>query len=548
MANTLADNHNSKPTILVTGASGFIGRHFINAIKDDFNIYALARKSQKESDIPAHPNIVWILGDISKEKTVIRITDKIAAKGGVDFIFHFACYYDFENKDKPEYYQTNVKGTQYLLENTEKLNIIHFYYLSSLTVTDFTETNHAIDEDSPADAKGPYPRSKAIGEKLVKQFSKKFHCTIVRTSAIFSDWCEFGPLYVLLSTWLSSGWRSKILGGNGETAIPYLHVLDLINFLLCLVQNQQKLPKYSVLIASSDSSMSHKELFKLATRYNYGQPMSPQYIPKLLALIGIYFTYVTGNLIKKPTFERPWMAGYIDTQMIVNTSKTQRVIGWKPIPRYHIKRRLLYLIENMKSNPYNWKKINKASMDRQNKKRPNVQIYEALISIKEDCINHNIEYIMAKDKVKTFGRYQQLPKEELRERICYYYHMIETAIHYGDRKYILTFIPNLARARYLEDFELYEIAFLIDYIGRYIINALCRLPELSELKARIESEITMTIQMIIDEIEDIFDRLKTNHPCRECREAGIWLCTHDAALLPLNSNNALLEDLMNKNS
>ena len=84
------ENHDSKPTILVTGASGFIGRHFVSAIKEDFYIYALARKSQKETGIPPHPNIIWVLGDISNENTVIRITDKIAAKGGVDFIFHLA--------------------------------------------------------------------------------------------------------------------------------------------------------------------------------------------------------------------------------------------------------------------------------------------------------------------------------------------------------------------------------------------------------------------------------------------------------------------------
>ena len=71
-------------SILVTGASGFIGSHFLNAIRDDFLIYAIARKSQKESGVPHHPNIIWILGDITNPVTVRRITDKIAMKGGVD--------------------------------------------------------------------------------------------------------------------------------------------------------------------------------------------------------------------------------------------------------------------------------------------------------------------------------------------------------------------------------------------------------------------------------------------------------------------------------
>lgn len=530
------ENHDSKPTILVTGASGFIGRHFVNAIKESFFIYALARRSQKETGIPPHPNIIWVLGDISNEKTVIRITDKIAAKGGVDFIFHLACYYDFENKDKPEYFHTNVKGTQHLLENTEKLNIERFYYSSSLTVTDFSETNEIINETSPADAKGPYPQSKAKAEKLVEQFSQFFPCTIIRTSAIFSDWCEFGPLYILLSTWLSSNWRSKILGGHGETAIPYLHILDLVNLFIRVMGNRSKFPQFNILIASPNSCISHRELFNLATRYNFGQSMSPSFLPRILSLIGIITTYFFSKLINKTTFERPWMAKYIDKQMNVDSSKTQQFIEWKPIPRYKLNRRLLYLIENMKANPLKWKKINRASLDKKNEERPNVQIYETLISIKDACINQNIEYVMAKDKSKSFGRYQKLSKEELRERIGFYYQILETAIHYGDRKHILTFLPNLARARYMEGFEIYEIALLIDYIGRYIINELSSQMHLHHLKSRIESEITMTIQMIIDEIEDVFDRLKLNNPCRECREAGIWLCTHEAALSPLKIN------------
>jgi len=517
-------------SILVTGASGFIGRHFLNAIKDDFHIYAVARKSQKESGIPPHPNIVWVLGDISNPETVKRITDKIAAKGGVDFIFHFAGYYDYDNKDKPEYYQTNVNGTKYILENTEKLNIIRFFYSSSLTVTEFSGANSVIDETSPADSDAPYPRSKALGERLVKEYSQKFPCTIVRVAAIFSDWCEFGPLYMLLSTWLSPSIKSRVLGGKGKSAIPYLHIIDLINFFLSLMQNQDKLSRCNIILASSDFCVSHKELFELATRYSFGQSKNPHLIPKMLSYLGIVFLYYIGKIIAKPTFERPWMAKYIDQQMNVNTFKTQEMIDWMPIPRYHIKRRLLYLIENMKSNPVNWKKINKTILEKTNRERPNVKIYEAILSIKDKSIEENIAFVTAKENARVFTHYQQLAEEELRDRIRFVYYMLEIAIHYGDRMHILTFIPNMARARYLEGFALEGIVNFVSYIGQHIKNRLLDQSGLKEIKQRIDSEITMTIQIIIDEIEDVYDRLKADHPCHECRRAGIRLCTHDAAL------------------
>ena len=230
------------------------------------------------------------------------------------------------------------------------------------------------------------------------------------------------------------------------------------------------------------------------------------------------------------------MAKYIDQQMNVNVKKTRDILDWKPIPRYQIKRRLLYLIENMRSNPFNWRKLNKAILEKANRERPNVKIYEAILSIKEQSIAENIRYIMAPENTERFHSYQQQDQAELRERIKFVYYMLEISIHYGDRMHILTFIPNMARARYLEKFQLQEIVRFITYIGKNIARTLFGLPSLEDIRKRIENEITMTIQILIDEIEDVYDRLEADHPCHECREAGIRLCTHDAALAILTRN------------
>ena len=126
-----------RKTILVTGASGFIGRHFINAVKDDFFIYAIARRSQHEAKIPLLPNIQWIPVDLGDRESVNRIGDQLARDGGVDYVFHFAGYYDFTNEDNPEYQRTNVDGTHHLLEISRKLGIKRFIFASSLTVSNW---------------------------------------------------------------------------------------------------------------------------------------------------------------------------------------------------------------------------------------------------------------------------------------------------------------------------------------------------------------------------------------------------------------------------
>ena len=52
--------------IIITGASGFVGRRLLGAFKEDFQIYGLARRSQARSEAPVHPNITWFQADIAE--------------------------------------------------------------------------------------------------------------------------------------------------------------------------------------------------------------------------------------------------------------------------------------------------------------------------------------------------------------------------------------------------------------------------------------------------------------------------------------------------
>ena len=93
-------------------------------------------------------------------------------------MLHLAGYYDFTNKNHPEYERTNVKGTALILKYAAELNIKRFIFASSLTVSAFGKQGPVLNENSPADASFPYAKSKKKGEKLVKKYSKKFPCSV----------------------------------------------------------------------------------------------------------------------------------------------------------------------------------------------------------------------------------------------------------------------------------------------------------------------------------------------------------------------------------
>src|SRR5690606_11436888 len=205
-----------------------------------------------------------------------------------------------------------------------------------------------------------------IGEESVKEYSSKFPSSVIRFAAVYSDWCEFAPLYKFLTTWLSKKIESRIIGGRGESAIPYIHIKDLCQLIHLIILKTNELPNFDIYNASPNGSTSHKELFEIATRYFYGEVIKPVHLPKLLA----YPALVVRKMLKifkltsEDPFEQFWMIRYIDKKLNVDSSYTTSMLNWEPKPRYHILRRLLFLLEKMKSHPDEWRAKNEAVMKR----------------------------------------------------------------------------------------------------------------------------------------------------------------------------------------
>jgi hypothetical protein len=329
----------------------------------------------------------------------------------------------------------------------------------------------------------------------------------MRLAAVFSDWCEYGPLYNFLSTWLANSWNSRILAGKGEAAIPYIHVKNLNSFIYSIINNSEYLNNYNVVLASHPGSTSQNTLYNIANKYNYGTAPKPLYIPKWFAFIGVIMLNILGKIKKNRPFERPWMIKYIDTDMRSDPEKTYKLLSWRPIQRYSIERRLLFLIENMKSNPVDWHRLNQEAILKRRIVSPNLKIFECMVALEEDLILDITKKIFEPENKDKFVKYKKLKENEIKNRIAYVYSMLKMAVRTGDRVYGLNYASNLALARFKEDFEARDVVEAITFIATYVVEVLNKQPELVNMEQRIYDEIMMTIQLIVDEVEDSFDRL-----------------------------------------
>lgn len=497
------------PKIIITGASGIIGRYIIEDLCEYFHIYALARRTQQEANVLVHKNVQWILVDIARQSSLTNVMQDIKNQGDVDFIIHMAAYYDFTNERHPEYERTNVEGTRLMLEHAKELNIKRFIFPSSLAACKFPAPGEAVNEHTPPDADFPYAVAKRKCEKMLREYSEHFPCTSIRLAAVFSDWCEYGPLYMFLKTWLSDSWDSRIIGGAGESAIPYVHINCVSRVISIVLEKSDQLENFDTYVVTTEGATSHQELFDLATRLYFGEIKHPVFMSKWLATIGVYLQYFLGSLIGKKPFVRPWMMKLIDLKLTAESAYTRKTLGWQPPPRLHILQRLLFLVENLKSSPFQWHQMNTAALEKRRLvDRPNLILAELMQHIQRDICTRIMRYLLSPDQAEQFKSYYELQDPN---KVMWYvevvYNLLIASVRNGDRYALVNYARSLAGIRSQEGFEVDEVCSALKATGDFIGSALLDLPETKGMELLIHDWITLAIQLAVDEVEDSFERL-----------------------------------------
>jgi len=508
--------NNEKPGILVTGASGFIGRHFVISVSDQFRLFCIARRSQKEAGVPAKDGIFWIQADISNLDNLLRAVRYIRENGGVDYVLHLAGYYDFTMDDNPAYERTNVGGTLNVLKISKLLEAKQFIFSSSLAACKFPPNGKSLTEESDTDANFPYARSKGKSEQIIRENRGSLSCVIIRLAAVYSDWCENPPFNMILKKWLTGNKLiSRILPGKGASAMPYIHIKDLNKMFLQVIEKSAGLSGLNTFIASPQGCTSHLELFKAATKYYYGREIEPLLVPKFFAAAGLFFLQFWNRLTGRVSLEQPWMAEYIDKQLRVDASATFRTLDWKPNPRYHVQRRMLFLTENMKNHPNNWAFRNETLLRRFATRKSSL-IYDIMMEEKHVIMDRILNEIMAAGNASRFPHYRQMVPDLLKWDIHLHFQMLAATVKTRDRTMVQNFAQIIATHEYMEGFFAGEVKDFMMTIGKNVKKTMMASPrlmdEIRHQSRRVDDYITHTIQFAVDEVEDTFEILKTSPP------------------------------------
>lgn len=489
--------------VIVTGASGFVGRHLLAALAGEYRIFGIARRSQQRSGAPEHPNISWFQADIGDRQQLEPVFAQIEALGGAESVIHLAAHYDFTGDEDPEYWRTNVAGLRHVLDLSAEIGVRRFVFSSSVAACELPPRGTALTEQSPPDGHHIYARTKRAGEEMLREYAPRMHPVIVRFAALFSDWCEYPPLFMFLHTWLGTTWNRRVLGGRGESAIPYLHVNDIVVFLARVLARVDQLAPCEVLVASPDRAVSHNELFEAATLAYGGARQRPVHMPRLLCRPGIIVRDLAGRLMGERPFERAWMADYIDTVMAIDASQTRRRLDWAPRPRLEMLRRLPFLIENLKADPTEWNLRNRAAM-KEVTIPINLRVHWLLERHQEEIIREFTRLLTGTGKAR-FARYQLLTEDEHEWNHRLVLRHLFNAVRTKDRGIFMAYCRDLAAQRLEQGYRANELCGALEGLNLVCWRVLRRDPESKGMRQAIHDYVTSTLRSGCDQAQDVYE-------------------------------------------
>lgn len=294
--------------LLVTGASGFIGRAFVAAYALRFRVRTVRRSAPPASIGAADTQII---PDIGPE------TDWRHALEGSDVVLHLAgrahLLRGTERNELAEFRRVNTDGTLHLARSAASAGARRFVFVSSIGVNGNETTSHAFRETDTPDPREPYAVSKWEAEQGLHEIAKAsgMEVVIVRPPLVYGPNApgNFGALVRLIRRGVPlpfgavANRRSLVALGN------------LIDFLATCIVNPAAANETFLVSDGEDLSTSD-----LISRIAHAMGQRPRLIPVAPRLL-TSVAHLSG---------KNDLATKLLSSLQIDIGKARRVMGWSP--------------------------------------------------------------------------------------------------------------------------------------------------------------------------------------------------------------------------
>jgi len=316
----------SKVTVLVTGATGFIGIHLIKRLvlqASSFRVLAFLRETSSRSSIPS--DVVVVVGDLKNKDTL----DDIFKSNPIDIVIHLAAEMDFFPNNPGLLYQVNCDGTRNLILSAVDHHVKRFIYISTTeAIGPSPNTSIPADELSPTNPVQEYGKTKAETEAIVRQISGKtgLKYVILRPTGVFGPGDRFA-CYELIK---SVEWGLLFfIPGSGTPKLMFTHVDDVVEGILCCLSCDDEALNDTYIICP-DQPLTIKAWLDVLSR-ELGRMKPFFHIPIPVLEVGMVLLSPLLNIGKKKKFlfEKETMRRMKEERWYSN-AKAKLKLGFRP--------------------------------------------------------------------------------------------------------------------------------------------------------------------------------------------------------------------------
>jgi dihydroflavonol-4-reductase len=305
-------------TILVTGASGFLGSHVARQLVargDDVRVLLRASSHNRAiSDL----SLEYVTGDLRDPASLER------ALKGVKRVFHIAADYRLWAKRSKDIYESNVGGTKNLLAAAENAGVEQFIYTSTVATiaVDRPQPPNEATEAHLDEMIGHYKRSKWLAEQEIRNAAKNGAPVIIAmpTTPVGPwDW-KPTPTGKIIVDFLNGK-----MPGYVETGLNFVGVEECAAGHLLVAEKGRVGERYLL----GAENLTLKQVLDILANIT-GLRAPSMKIPHGLALTAAY----ANTLLSRLTLREPQIpiegVKIARHKMFVDCSRAQRELGFRP--------------------------------------------------------------------------------------------------------------------------------------------------------------------------------------------------------------------------
>ena len=343
-----------KPVVLVTGASGNIGRSLVAALTDSYTVIGIDR-SEGKADFP------HIKADLTDEKSVSAAIGQVARRFGkrIASVVHLAAYFDFTGEENPLYEAVNVEGTRHLLRALQDLEVEQLLYAGTMLVHAPCRPGERIDENQPIAPKWAYPKSKAKAEEVIRAEHGAIPYVLLHLAGLYDEKTAVPTLAHQIALIYERDLTSHLYAGSTLVGQSMVYREDMIDAFRRAIDRRKCIPSGTVILIGEEEPLSYEALQDEIGYLIHGTEEWPTLrLPKPAAAAGAWLQEKLEPVVPdaldqgaKP-FVKPFMVAMADDHYALDITRARQLLGWEP--KHRLKDVLPAMIAELKRDPKGW--------------------------------------------------------------------------------------------------------------------------------------------------------------------------------------------------